>query len=90
MNQMTTPADPGNWAAMTAPVLCILRYFRERLDNLTADMITLMQAIDRNDLDALDELGAGIREFYGYPDPDDRDVPADAVSAEEMPVTAPM
>jgi hypothetical protein len=87
MNQIAT--DPADRVTPAAPVLRMLGYLRERLDNLTADMITLMQAIDRDDFNAIDELEAGIRRVDGYPVLDAGGALTDAISAEEVPVTAP-
>jgi len=52
------------------PVARILRYFRERLQCLDADMLTLMRAINDGDCDAITKLEAEIRHAYGWPDLD--------------------
>jgi hypothetical protein len=70
MNQMTitsTPAVHDPMSEMT-PVARILFYFRDRLECLSADMITLMIAINHEDVTAISQLETEIRDAYGWPD----------------------
>lgn len=68
MDQMTIEGTAAADTSVTesAPVVRILSYFHERLENLSADMIRFMKAVDSNDSDAISELEADIRRLYGW------------------------
>ncbi len=44
----------------------ILRYFRERLECLTVDVMDLITAINDDDSDAINRLETDIRRLYGW------------------------
>ena len=70
MDQTTigSTSATGNGMTGSTPVLSILLYFRERLDTITADVVTLMRGISGTDFEAISELEAEIRDAYGWPD----------------------